>query len=167
MQRTLTSGATPQTGRSGKLLINAGKKMEKSGILQYVAHFEGLLVLVNRRLPGGDLLIKIPDGDPTQTIMKLDRQRPNRHQERWSCSADARRLGVRTPANGQDSCGRLCVLASRAGAPRGVDDTHVVRTSSDGFRGGVFQLATDSRRGERRCAQTIHHGQAPGTHSST
>jgi hypothetical protein len=42
--------------------------------------------LVNRRLPGGDLLIKIPDGDLTQTITKLDRQRPNRHQERWLCS---------------------------------------------------------------------------------
>jgi hypothetical protein len=73
MQRTLTSGATPQAGRGGELFINAGQKMEKGGILQYVAHFEGLLVLVNRRLPGGDLLIKIPDGDPTQTITKLDR----------------------------------------------------------------------------------------------
>jgi hypothetical protein len=45
--------------------------------------------LVNRRLPGGDLLIKIPDGDLTQTITKLDRQRPNRHQERWLCSTNA------------------------------------------------------------------------------
>jgi hypothetical protein len=87
VQRTLISGATPQAGRSGKLLINAGKKMEKSGILQYVAHFEGLLVLVNRRLPGGDLLIKIPDEDPTQAITKLDRQIPNRHQERWPYSS--------------------------------------------------------------------------------
>ena len=42
--------------------------------------------MVNRRLPRGDLLIKIPDGDPTQNITKLDRHRPNRHQESWSCS---------------------------------------------------------------------------------
>jgi hypothetical protein len=42
--------------------------------------------LVNRRLPGGDLLIKIPDGDPYQTITILARQRRHRHQERWSCS---------------------------------------------------------------------------------
>jgi hypothetical protein len=41
---------------------------------------------LNRRLPGGDLLIKIPDGDPTQTITKLDCQKRNRHQERWLCS---------------------------------------------------------------------------------
>ena len=88
MQRTFTSGATPQAGHRRELFIDAGQKMEKGGILQYVAHFEGLLVLVNRRLPGGDLLIKIPDGDPTQTIMKLDRQKRNRHQERWSCSRE-------------------------------------------------------------------------------
>jgi superfamily I DNA and RNA helicase len=42
--------------------------------------------LVNRRLPGGDLLIKIPDGDPYQTITILDRQRRHRHQEKWPCS---------------------------------------------------------------------------------
>src|SRR5271167_3072264 len=95
MQRTLTSGATPQTGRSGKLLINAGKKMEKGGILQYVAHFEGLLVLVNRRLPGGDLLIKIPDGDPTRTITKLDRSKPYRHQKRCPCSPAVPRIAPR------------------------------------------------------------------------
>src|SRR5271155_3524274 len=94
MQWTLTSGATPQAGRGSELFIDAGKKMKKGGILQYVAHFEGLLVLVNRRLPGGDLLIKIPDGDLTQTITKLDRQRPNRHQERWLCSRTAFLVGV-------------------------------------------------------------------------
>ena len=45
--------------------------------------------LGNRRLPGGDLLIKIPDGDPYPTIMKLDRHRQNCHQECWSCSDKA------------------------------------------------------------------------------
>jgi hypothetical protein len=43
MQRTLTAGATPQASRGGELFIYARKKMEKGGILQYVAHFEGLL----------------------------------------------------------------------------------------------------------------------------
>ena len=37
-------------------------------------HTSGVSCLVNRRLPGGDLLIKIPDGDPYRTITKLDRQ---------------------------------------------------------------------------------------------
>ena len=83
------SGTTPQAGRRRKLFVDAGQEMEKGGILQYVAHFEGLLVLVNRRLPGGDLLIKIPDGDPYQTITKIDRRRRNRHQEWWPCSTVA------------------------------------------------------------------------------
>jgi hypothetical protein len=43
MQRTLTSGATPQAGHRREHFIDAGQKMEKGGILQYVAHFEGLL----------------------------------------------------------------------------------------------------------------------------
>jgi restriction system protein len=43
--------------------------------------------VVNRRLSRGDLLIKIPEGDPTQAITKLDRLGPIDHQESWSCSA--------------------------------------------------------------------------------
>ena len=48
VQRTLTSGATLSAGHSCELFIDAGQKMEKSGILQYVAQFEGLLVLVKK-----------------------------------------------------------------------------------------------------------------------
>src|SRR5690606_33244745 len=36
--------------------------------------------------PEGILLIKIPEGDPVQNITERDRQRRNRHQERWPCS---------------------------------------------------------------------------------
>ena len=86
VQRTFASGATPQASRGSKLCINAGQKMKKGGILQYGGTLRLSPGLVNRRLPGGDLLIKIPDGDPTQTITKLDRRRPIRHQERWPCS---------------------------------------------------------------------------------
>jgi hypothetical protein len=43
VQRTLTAGATPQTGGGSELFINTRKKMKKDGILQYVAHFDGLL----------------------------------------------------------------------------------------------------------------------------
>jgi hypothetical protein len=61
VQRSVTSRATPQTGRGRECLINAGKELEKSGILQCdVAHFGSLPG--NRRLPGGDLLIKTPMG---------------------------------------------------------------------------------------------------------
>ena len=79
--------------------------------------------MVNRRLPGGDLLIKIPDGDPTQTIMKLDRQRPNRHQERWSCSVvtlDGFPLGYEVfPGNTHDS-GTLQSIVATMEACHGV-----------------------------------------------
>ena len=37
--------------------------------------------LVTGDSPSGILLIKIPEGDPTHTITKRDRHRPNRHQK--------------------------------------------------------------------------------------
>jgi hypothetical protein len=43
MQRTFTSGATPQAGHRRELFIDAGQEMKKNGILQYaMAHFGGL-----------------------------------------------------------------------------------------------------------------------------
>ena len=91
--RAAAVGTAPGAGLGGKGLVNPGKEAKKRGVLQYVvAHFGGLLVVVNRRLPGGDLLIKIPDGDPYRTIMKLARHGRNRHQESWRCSRAERRL---------------------------------------------------------------------------
>jgi hypothetical protein len=34
----------------------------------------------------GDLVIKIPEGDPPQSITERDRLRPSDHQENWPCS---------------------------------------------------------------------------------
>jgi hypothetical protein len=69
------------------MMACGGRDYGARAVIRFFSFRLSPLVLVNRRLPRGDLLIKIPEGDPTQDITKLDRLSPNDHQESWSCSA--------------------------------------------------------------------------------
>jgi len=61
-----------------ELLVNAQQKSKKGGISQNAGiHWVGLLGVVTEDSTLGDLVIKIPEGDSSQSIIERDRPSPS------------------------------------------------------------------------------------------
>jgi len=60
--------------RGCQLLLDARQEAEEGGIRRTLAYTRDVSWLGNRRLPRGGLVIKIPEGDPTHSIIERDRR---------------------------------------------------------------------------------------------
>src|SRR5690606_24287242 len=133
MQRPLAGPATLEPGSGCELFVDARGEAKKCGFSQ--------------NSPEGILLIKIPEGDPVQNITERDRQRRNRHQERWRCS----RTGVKSFRDDRRH------LLERQGAP-------TIRAKATST---TKRVARRSWMTARRCGSLHRHDRRPVVTSQT